>query len=275
MIIIFKCLGAFLGLRVALWMGSPPFSGLIIGGILGHSLDIIVSTKFQRAKARRYWSARAKEEYKNVFLVTVFSMLGKLAGADAEINAAETAAVEKIITDTLKLKRRERKEALQIFQSARRLPTSFQFDAAQYFEIHQRDPQSLENFLCVLFDVAMADGKVNEAEEKLIRSAAVVFNIPESRFGDLQAHYLGTRSKAKINGSSGGISHFDPYTILGCNRTDSVSVIKQSYRKLVSDYHPDKIVSKDLPEDFTRFANEKFKSIQEAYEAVKSEKGFS
>ena len=64
------------------------------------------------------------------------------------------------------------------------------------------------------------------------------------------------------------------YSVLGCSRSDTVPVIKQNYRKLVSDYHPDKIVSKNLPEDFTKFANEKFKSIQEAYEAVKAEKGF-
>ncbi len=39
------------------------------------------------------------------------------------------------------------------------------------------------------------------------------------------------------------------------------------------DYHPDTIASKGLPEEFTKFANDKFREIQEAYEVVTKEKG--
>ena len=62
------------------------------------------------------------------------------------------------------------------------------------------------------------------------------------------------------------------YAILGCNSNDSNEHIKKQYRKLVSDYHPDKIASKGLPEEFTKFANNKFREIQEAYETIKKER---
>ncbi len=44
------------------------------------------------------------------------------------------------------------------------------------------------------------------------------------------------------------------YKILKCSPTDSLDTIKKAYRKLASEYHPDKIQSKDLPEAFIIFA---------------------
>ncbi|MFN8389319.1 MAG: TerB family tellurite resistance protein [Bdellovibrionota bacterium] len=278
MIIIFKLLGAFVGLRTAAFFGGSPMMGIIIGGLLGHSADIVVSTKIQRAKARRYYQAQANAHFGKMFVGTLFTMLGKLCAADGEINAQETERVQKLINEGIKLNRRERKEALQVFRQANRVATSFQFDAAQYYELYQNDQQSLQNLIVLLFDVALADGPLKPNEEKLIRSVAVLFNLPDEVWNQIRGNFVrgnGSSSQRTQAGSSLTGEPDDPYTVLGCKRTDPEKVIKQNYRKLVSDYHPDKIVSKNLPEEFTKFANEKFKSIQEAYELVKSERGFN
>ncbi|WP_291465837.1 DnaJ domain-containing protein [Desulfobacula sp.] len=58
-----------------------------------------------------------------------------------------------------------------------------------------------------------------------------------------------------------------------CDETSSNEEIKKQYRKLVSEYHPDKIEAKGLPEEFIKFANDKFKEIQEAYDTIKKERG--
>ena len=274
MVIIFKLIGAFVGLKLAIWMKASPFSGLVVGGIIGHSLDIVLSTKMQNARAKKYWRAQASQQYHHVFLGSVFSMLGKLCSVDGEINAKELEAVEKITTEMLKLKRKDKKDALQIFRAANRQANSFQYDAAQYYEVHRNDQTSLENFLSVMFSVALSDGKLNPNEEQMIRSAASVFNIPDAKYDEMRSNFTGQRSAKAVNEQL-FTNGSDPYSVLGCKPSDPVPVIKQSYRKLVSDYHPDKIVGKNLPEDFTKFANEKFKAIQTAYEAVKSEKGFT
>ena len=54
--------------------------------------------------------------------------------------------------------------------------------------------------------------------------------------------------------------------------TASDDEIKRQYRKLVKEYHPDTIASKGLPEEFTKFANDKFREIQGAYDAIKQER---
>ncbi|WP_198931298.1 DnaJ domain-containing protein [Helicobacter pylori] len=47
-----------------------------------------------------------------------------------------------------------------------------------------------------------------------------------------------------------------------------VYALCKAYRKLASEYHPDKIQSKDLPEAFIIFATEKFKEISHAHEMI-------
>ena len=63
------------------------------------------------------------------------------------------------------------------------------------------------------------------------------------------------------------------YAILGVSRDDPDDAIKSRYRKLVMEYHPDKVISKGLPEEFIRFAEEKFRDIQQAYDEIKKERG--
>jgi DnaJ like chaperone protein len=65
------------------------------------------------------------------------------------------------------------------------------------------------------------------------------------------------------------------YAILQSTKQDSDDHIKKQYRKLVMEYHPDKIISKGLPEEFNQLAHDKFREIQEAYEIVKKERGIN
>ena len=46
--------------------------------------------------------------------------------------------------------------------------------------------------------------------------------------------------------------------------------IKRAYRKLMSQYHPDKLIGQDVPEDMIAMATEQVKEIQLAYDMIKS-----
>ena len=45
--------------------------------------------------------------------------------------------------------------------------------------------------------------------------------------------------------------------------------VKKAYRRLMNQHHPDKLVSKGLPEEMMKLANEKTQQIKEAYERIK------
>jgi DnaJ like chaperone protein len=114
--------------------------------------------------------------------------------------------------------------------------------------------------LRLLFQIAEADAEgVTELEERLILRIAALLGIDGNGFRRVRAEFVrGTRGRA--------------YEILGVSASASADEIKTAYRKLVIENHPDRVAS--LGPELVKIAEEKFKSIQEAYEEVRRERGF-
>ena len=60
---------------------------------------------------------------------------------------------------------------------------------------------------------------------------------------------------------------WDPYRVLGIDRSANPDEIKQAYRQLANRYHPDKVAH--LGEEFRQLAEKRFKEIQRAYQELK------
>ena len=209
-------------------------------------------------------------------------MLAKLASVDGPLSAQELDSFTKTLDRVFTLKKKKRKEAIKLFQTSAQSPATFQFHAAQFQSYFQHQVPVLEGRVDILCSLAASDGTVNRSEESIIRSAAAIFGIREERYFQILSQYVAVERRADPNqGNSneavgGRVAPGEwHYVTLGCTKSDSEIEIKKQYRRLVSEYHPDKIVSKDLPSDFIEFAHKKFRDIQSAYETVKRERGFT
>lgn len=60
----------------------------------------------------------------------------------------------------------------------------------------------------------------------------------------------------------------NPYEVLGVSRNASIDEIKRAYKELSRKYHPDSYVGNPL----SSLAEEKFKQVQDAYDAIMKEK---
>ena len=141
------------------------------------------------------------------------------------------------------------------------LDNSFESFAGQFYKHFHTQPGFIDFALDLLLRVSTSDGTYSPEEEDLVLKAVHIFQLPTESYLKIKSKYI-----------EKGI---DYHAILGCDRQDSDEFVKKQYRKLVSDYHPDKIASKGLPDEFITFASEKFREIQEAYEMVKKERGMS
>lgn len=67
---------------------------------------------------------------------------------------------------------------------------------------------------------------------------------------------------------AGGDARQDPYSILGVNPGASQKDIRAAYRRLAARYHPDRHAH--LGDEFRLLAENKFKAIQAAYDALRN-----
>ncbi|MFN8391733.1 MAG: TerB family tellurite resistance protein [Bdellovibrionota bacterium] len=241
--------------------------GLIIGLILGHLVDseetygslhrrkpTVGPFPFQRPQ-------RSLEEKHLTFFNCVFSMLSKLAKADGAISASEIQVVERFMSDELHLDPGRIKFAQNVFRSARLSNRSFEDYAKEFYAMFRYEHAVLENLIDILLRLSLADGKMENAEERLVRSAAAIFGFNDRDFERIRSRYTSQPDKN--------------YSILGCTPQSSVAEIKKRYRKLAKENHPDAVRAQGQPEEFIKLANEKFRAIQQAYEEIRAEKGFA
>ncbi len=83
-----------------------------------------------------------------------------------------------------------------------------------------------------------------------------------SRSGSHDSHEEAREDRA----AGEGAARDDPYRVLGIGRNASAAEIKRAYRRLASQYHPDKVAH--LGKEFRDLAEERFKEIQKAYQEL-------
>jgi DnaJ like chaperone protein len=72
-------------------------------------------------------------------------------------------------------------------------------------------------------------------------------------------------SEGQFNGPRAA-DGFDPYQVLGVEKSASPKEIQSAYRKLANKYHPDKVLH--LGDEFINLAEKRFKEIQKAYDML-------
>jgi DnaJ like chaperone protein len=244
--------GKIMGGSVGFMLGGP--IGALIGVSLGHAL-IDDKTRAISAETGRF---SGQEKRQAVFFTAVFAMLGKMAKADGRVCEKEINAIRRFMQDKMRLDTRTQQFAMGVFNEAKDNNTPFEDYARQFGQIFHSEQQLRMMFYEMLFTVAMADGVLHPAEEKILRAAPAMIGLHRDIYDTVKRQFVSD------------LSHH--YAVLGLDSDADMSVVKKAYRKLVSEYHPDKIVSKGLPEDFLKFAEQKFREINEAYEAITKSK---
>jgi DnaJ like chaperone protein len=77
------------------------------------------------------------------------------------------------------------------------------------------------------------------------------------------------QSRFSGNGATSESSIADAYKALGLTSESTDQEIKKTYRKLMSQNHPDKLMGQGLPEDMIKVATERSQEIQAAYDYLK------
>jgi DnaJ like chaperone protein len=257
-----KIIAAALGF---LLYGLP---GLLLGAMLGHWFDRGLGHTLG------FGSPERLAEIQRSFFKTSFQLLGLIAKADGRVSKQEIAHTEEIMRQ-LGLGEEQRTEAIALFQQGAQPDFKFESVLAEFNELCQGHRQVRHTLLAFLVSLALADGHLHHVELELLEKVAACLGCSPQEFSRLvkmmeaQSHFHG----ADMGAASAGDQLADAYLALGVEPECSDRELKQAYRRLMSENHPDKLIAQGVPEEMLKLGTERAQDIQAAYELLKKHRG--
>lgn len=249
--------GKIIGGAFGFMLGGP--LGAMLGAALGHNFD-------KGLKLTAEYGGMAygdQERVQAAFFTATFSIMGHIAKADGKVTQAEIANTEAIMA-RMRLDPQQRKAAIKLFDEGKADDFPLDEVLVQFRKECHRRISLIQMFLEIQISTAFSDQKLHPAEKDILYKIADALGFPRRQLDHLFHLAGGVASpkteKAAIN---------EAYEMLGVSKNASDADVKKAYRRLMNQHHPDKLVSKGLPEEMIKLANEKTQQIKEAYERIK------
>jgi len=228
--------GKVSGAAAGLFVGGP--GGALVGAVAGHFfLD--------------------RESDPGVtFTIAVVALAGKMARADGVVSEEEF----RVFRQAFGVPPEEEGNVQRIFNLARQDIAGFEYYAGQIARLFVGNPAMLEDVLDGLFEIAKADGVLHPCEAQFLEKVAEIFGFAPNEFRRIRASHFAPELT-------------DPYVILGLSYAADSDELKQTYRRLVRENHPDSLMARGVPAEFIKLANDKLAAINSAYEKIQLERG--
>ncbi len=221
-------------------------AGLFVGGPIGALVGAVAGHFFLDREA----------DPGVTFTIAVVALAGKMARADGVVTETEFDVFRSVFGVPVQ----EEANIRRIFNLARQDIAGFEHYAGQIAHLFMGNPAMLEDVLDGLFEIAKADGVLHPAEAQFLERVAEIFGFAPGEFRRIRA------------------SHFppeltDPYVIMGISYFADENELKQTYRRLVKENHPDSLMARGVPPEFIKLATDKLAAINNAYDKIRSERG--
>ncbi len=235
------------------WIGGG--LGWALGGPIGAILGFVFGSMYDSMQQGTYEYKGFTPTQEGDFKVSLLVMIGAIMKADGRVMRSELDYVKRFLVsrfgDTeaerlLLLLREILNQDLDIDEISEQIQENMEY------------PSRLE-LVHLLFGVASADGGIGQMEANVLRHVCLKMGIRPKDFESLSAMFV-----KDVN------SH---YKILEITPDASDEEVKKAYRKMALKYHPDKVTH--LGEDIQKAANEKFQTLNNAYNEIKKQRGMS
>jgi DnaJ like chaperone protein len=248
--------GKIIGGVAGFAMGGP--MGALVGAALGHAADEgMVGNIAGRAlpfDAARVSALLGRRE--QLFAVSVTVLAAKLAKCDGPVSRAEIDAFKR----SFSIPEQSVQEVGRLFDNARDSSGGFETYAVRLGQAFSDNRGILEQVLAGLHQVARADGPVNGAEADFLARVA---------------HGFGLEMEAAQRAGNGGVAAQkadDPYGVLGIDRKASIEAIRERWKTLMRENHPDSLASRGVPPAMIAAASDRVARINAAYDRIKHER---
>ena len=226
-----------------IWGGLGWAIGGPIGGILGYALGSMNNQSRSYSKTSTMGGD---------FLTSLLILFAAVMKADGVQKKSELEYIKGFLVNQTGIS--NTKKLLLIFKEI--LKQEISLDQVCNQIRTQMDKPSRLQLIHILFGLSQADGDVHPSEIKIIQTISNALGINQVEYKSIESMFKDDLESA--------------YSVLGISSDSEDLEIKKAYRKMANKFHPDKIAH--LGEDFKDIAQEKFKSVTEAYHKIKKER---
>ncbi len=237
-----------------LWGGLGWVLGGPIGAIIGYSLASM-SGQQRGGYSTGYQSRTYPKTQAGDFMVSLLVLFAMVMKADRKMLRSELDYVKKYLTQQFNPD--EVRDFMTLFRDILKHDYPLR-DVCRQIQRSMDHPSRLE-LIHILFGLSQADGHIHPDEERVIHTIANYLNVNEHDFTSIHAMFTKGKKAA--------------FEVLEVDSRVSDKDVKRAFRKMANKYHPDKV--SHLGEDLRHLAEEKFKSMNEAYQTIKKDRGFS
>ena len=207
------------------------------------------------------------ESIRNSELGLFVALVAKVAKADGKVDALEAELIGIMFDDISAVfpEPAKTKSILkEIFAHEKERRDDLHEVAQAFAHAIKRDRAKQQQFMGFLIQLAFVDGVVSKSEEEVLQTIAEALAFDPNAYHAIFDAFEKMVHNIKPQNNIG-----DAYKLLGVNETDDMSTIKQAYRKLIKQYHPDIIKSQGKSEAYMQEATLKTQEINQAYEMIK------
>ncbi len=230
------------------WAVGGPI-GALVGYLLGTAME---GDSLSGNKATGRASVYSAGEQRNSFLVSMLVLSAAVMKADGKVMRSELDYVKRFITGSFG--EAALPESLRLLKELLQKEINLLEVCAQ-IKLYMNSSQRLQ-LLHFLVGIAEADGYVSKNEVETIRNIGRYLGIQDGDVNSILAMFNNNLESA--------------YAVLEIDERATDEEVKRAYKRLALKHHPDKVES--LGPDVKRAAEEKFKQIVAAYEAIKKER---
>jgi len=245
----------WLGAGIGFTFGGP--IGAILGFVAATVVDKFTNEDFvkEQQNYQKDFQQKRAQTLSGDFEISLLILASVVIKADGKVDERELNFVRSQFVGMYGKDRANK--AFQLFKGMMKKQVSSRQVCIQ---IRQHMPHSSRlQLIHFLFGIAKADENVSDIEVDEIRKIAGYLYVNQYDFESIKAMFYKSSDSA--------------YKILEVETSVTDSELKTAYRKMVKKYHPDKLIG--LGDEHLKGAKEKFQRIQEAYEAIKNERGIS
>lgn len=194
---------------------------------------------------------RTPPEKTVAFTIAVIALSAKMAKADGLVTRDEVMAFREVFH----IPPEDEAGAARVFNLARQDVAGFEEYAKRIRAMFGQDQGTLCDLMEGLFHIAMADGTYHPGEDAFLLRVAEIFDLPEGSFRRLKSRFVPDADP-------------DPYDVLGVDPEMTLDQIRATWRQLVRDSHPDRMIARGVPEEAIKLSERRLIDINRAWEEI-------